>query len=174
MPWNFRIFRGNASGENVGAVPKAQLLLSSELSQTPVFIGFPDTMSGVQNFHAMEKVFHAVEKMRRFFPRRGKSFPRYGQLFPWRGKSRETFSMAWKTPNMNRNCPLCNVPLEKEDYEGFPVLYCPDCQGHLVDPELEDAIAKMPLERDPFSQGLNESLAEALLHFFWLRRPPRL
>jgi hypothetical protein len=54
MPWNFQIVRGNASGENIGAVPKAQLFLSSELSQTPVFIGFSDTMSGIQNFHAME------------------------------------------------------------------------------------------------------------------------
>jgi hypothetical protein len=57
MPWNFQIFRGNASGENVGAAPKAQPLLSSGLSQTPVFIGFSDTMSEVQNFHGMENVF---------------------------------------------------------------------------------------------------------------------
>jgi hypothetical protein len=61
MPWNFQIFRGNASVENVGAVPKAQLLLSSELSQTPVFIGFSDTMSGVQKFHGVEKIFHGVD-----------------------------------------------------------------------------------------------------------------
>jgi hypothetical protein len=54
MPWNFQIFRGNAPGENIGAAPKAQLLLSSALSHTPVFIGFSNTMSGVQNFHAME------------------------------------------------------------------------------------------------------------------------
>ncbi len=40
MPWNFQIFRGNASGENIGAAPKAHPLLSSGLSQTPVFIGF--------------------------------------------------------------------------------------------------------------------------------------
>jgi hypothetical protein len=39
-PWNFQIFRGNASGENVGAAPKAQPFLSSGLSQTPLFIGF--------------------------------------------------------------------------------------------------------------------------------------
>jgi hypothetical protein len=50
MPWNFQIFRGNAPGENVGAVPKAQLRLSTELSKTPVFIGFSDAMSGVQKF----------------------------------------------------------------------------------------------------------------------------
>jgi hypothetical protein len=56
MPWNFQIFRGNAPGENVGAVPKAQLLLSSELSHTPVFIGFSDTMSGVQMYHICGKV----------------------------------------------------------------------------------------------------------------------
>jgi hypothetical protein len=55
MPWNFQIFRVNASGDNVGAVPKAQLLLSSELSQTPVFIGFSDTMSGVQKFRILSE-----------------------------------------------------------------------------------------------------------------------
>jgi hypothetical protein len=54
MPWNFQIVRGNASGENIGAVPEAQLLLSSELSQTPVFIGFSNTMSGVQKFRIFD------------------------------------------------------------------------------------------------------------------------
>jgi hypothetical protein len=46
MPWNFRIFRGNAPGENVNAAPKAQLFLSSGLLQIPVCIGLSDTMSG--------------------------------------------------------------------------------------------------------------------------------
>jgi Zn-finger nucleic acid-binding protein len=52
--------------------------------------------------------------------------------------------MPWKTPMINRQCPVCHVPLEPEDYEGFRVLRCPDCAGHLVDLTRYEAITRLP------------------------------
>lgn len=43
-----------------------------------------------------------------------------------------------------RQCPLCDVPLEPEDYEGFRVMRCPQCQGHLVDLSRYEAIQSLP------------------------------
>ena len=72
-------------------------------------------------------------------------------LFPHRGK---LFSILWKTlrkivhgvenPMIARLCPICTVALEPEDYEGFRVLRCPDCAGHLVDLTHYEAIRRLP------------------------------
>lgn len=43
-----------------------------------------------------------------------------------------------------RNCPVCNVLLEPEDYEGLRVLRCPDCRGHLVDLSRYESIQRIP------------------------------
>jgi Zn-finger nucleic acid-binding protein len=43
-----------------------------------------------------------------------------------------------------RNCPRCAVPLAPEAYEGFPVLRCPDCAGHLLDLSRYEAIRRLP------------------------------
>ena len=43
-----------------------------------------------------------------------------------------------------RHCPICDVPLAPEDYEGFRVLRCPDCRGHLVDLSRYEAIKRVP------------------------------
>ena len=43
-----------------------------------------------------------------------------------------------------RNCPVCAVPLQPEAYEGFPLLRCPDCQGHLLDLARYESIQRMP------------------------------
>ena len=43
-----------------------------------------------------------------------------------------------------RKCPICNVPLEPEAYEGFPVLRCPDCKGHLLDLARYESIKHAP------------------------------
>jgi Zn-finger nucleic acid-binding protein len=45
---------------------------------------------------------------------------------------------------ITRNCPICNIPLEPEDYEGFRVLRCPECQGHLVELTRYEAIRRLP------------------------------
>jgi Zn-finger nucleic acid-binding protein len=52
--------------------------------------------------------------------------------------------MLWKTPMITRSCPLCAAALEPEDYEGFRVLRCPDCRGHLVDLSRYEAIKRLP------------------------------
>jgi len=64
--------------------------------------------------------------------------------FPWRGK-----------PMITRPCPICDVALEPEDYEGFRVLRCPECQGHLVELTRYEAIRRLP------SKGLAELETEA-------------
>lgn len=43
-----------------------------------------------------------------------------------------------------RTCPSCAVPLAPETYEGFPVLRCPDCEGHLLDLSRYEAIRRLP------------------------------
>lgn len=45
---------------------------------------------------------------------------------------------------VRRHCPVCDVPLEQEEYEGFPVLRCPECQGHLVGLQRYEAIKRLP------------------------------
>ena len=45
---------------------------------------------------------------------------------------------------ITRNCPSCAVPLAPETYEGFPVLRCPDCAGHLLDLSRYEAIRRLP------------------------------
>ena len=45
---------------------------------------------------------------------------------------------------ISRNCPLCDVPLEPEAYEGVPVLRCPDCQGHLLELTRYESIQRIP------------------------------
>ena len=43
-----------------------------------------------------------------------------------------------------RTCPLCAVPLVPEAYEGFPVLRCPNCAGHLLELTRYDSIRRIP------------------------------
>ena len=43
-----------------------------------------------------------------------------------------------------RTCPLCAVPLVPEAYEGFPVLRCPNCAGHLLELTRYDSIRRVP------------------------------
>ena len=45
---------------------------------------------------------------------------------------------------ITRNCPHCAIALEPEDYEGFRVLRCPECSGHLVDLMRYEAIKRLP------------------------------
>ena len=56
---------------------------------------------------------------------------------------------------ITRPCPICDVALEPEDYEGFRVLRCPECQGHLVELTRYEAIRRLP------SKGLAELETEA-------------
>jgi Zn-finger nucleic acid-binding protein len=60
---------------------------------------------------------------------------------------------------ITRNCPICAVPLEPETYEGFPVLRCPDCSGHLVDLTRYESIRRLP------EKSLAELEAEAQAGF---------
>jgi Zn-finger nucleic acid-binding protein len=41
-----------------------------------------------------------------------------------------------------RNCPICGSPLTRVDYEGFAVLRCDKCRGHLVDLSRVEAIKR--------------------------------
>ena len=43
-----------------------------------------------------------------------------------------------------RICPICNVPLEPEAYEGLQILRCPQCAGHLVDCSRYESIKRIP------------------------------
>ena len=43
-----------------------------------------------------------------------------------------------------RNCPLCAIPLEPETCEGFPILRCPGCQGHLLQLSRYESIKCLP------------------------------
>ena len=58
-----------------------------------------------------------------------------------------------------RNCPICAVPLVPEAYEGFPVLRCPDCAGHLLELARYDSIRRVP------EKSLAELEAEAQAGF---------
>ena len=55
-----------------------------------------------------------------------------------------------------RICPACNVALEPEDYEGFRLLRCPQCHGHLVELSRFEAIRS--LARKPLSELESEAL----------------
>ena len=44
----------------------------------------------------------------------------------------------------SRNCPVCNVPLEPEAYEGLLIQHCPQCQGHLLERARLEAIQRIP------------------------------
>ena len=43
-----------------------------------------------------------------------------------------------------RDCPICQVPLAPEAYEGFPVQRCPECRGTLLDLSRYEAIKNIP------------------------------
>ena len=43
-----------------------------------------------------------------------------------------------------RPCPICSVPLEPVAYEGFQILRCPQCRGHLLDLSRYEAIRRIP------------------------------
>ena len=43
-----------------------------------------------------------------------------------------------------RDCPICQVPLAPEAYEGFPILRCPQCRGTLLDLSRYEAIRNIP------------------------------
>ena len=58
-----------------------------------------------------------------------------------------------------RNCPICAVPLVPEAYEGFPVLRCPECAGHLLELARYDSIRRVP------EKSLAELEAEAQAGF---------
>ena len=51
---------------------------------------------------------------------------------------------------MNRDCPICQVPLLLETYEGFGVLRCPECQGYLVELARYETIRRLP--RTPLAE----------------------
>ena len=42
-----------------------------------------------------------------------------------------------------RSCPICSVPLAPVAYEGFQILRCPQCQGHLLDLSRYEAIRRI-------------------------------
>jgi Zn-finger nucleic acid-binding protein len=48
-----------------------------------------------------------------------------------------------------RNCPICNVPLRPEAYEGLRIQRCPQCQGHLLEQARFDAIRRIPQKSLP-------------------------
>ena len=88
--------------------------------------------------------------------------------------------MAWKTSVIARTCPICNVPLEQEDYEGFPVLRCPDCSGHLVNLSRFEAIKRLPRKtladleteaRDGFQDDNPETIRCPRCHIAMQKRP---
>ena len=58
-----------------------------------------------------------------------------------------------------RDCPICNVPLEPEAYEGLRILRCPQCQGHLLERARLEAIRRIP------EKSLAELEAEAQAGF---------
>ena len=58
-----------------------------------------------------------------------------------------------------RNCPVCNVPLRPETYEGLLIRHCPQCRGHLLEHARFDAIRRIP------GQSLAELEAEAKAGF---------
>ena len=43
-----------------------------------------------------------------------------------------------------RNCPICNVPLQPEAYEGLLIRRCPQCQGHLLEQTRFEALQRIP------------------------------
>ena len=43
-----------------------------------------------------------------------------------------------------RNCPICNVPLQPEAYEGLLIRRCPQCQGHLLEQTRFETIQRIP------------------------------
>lgn len=43
-----------------------------------------------------------------------------------------------------RDCPICQVPLAPETYEGFPIWRCPQCRGTLLDLSRYEAIQSVP------------------------------
>ena len=43
-----------------------------------------------------------------------------------------------------RNCPVCNVPLKPETYEGLLIQHCPQCQGHLIERARLEALQRIP------------------------------
>lgn len=43
-----------------------------------------------------------------------------------------------------RNCPVCNVPLQPEAYEGLLIQRCPQCQGHLLEQTRFEALQRIP------------------------------
>ena len=43
-----------------------------------------------------------------------------------------------------RDCPICQVPLAPETYEGFPIWRCPECHGTLLDLSRYEAIQSVP------------------------------
>ena len=45
---------------------------------------------------------------------------------------------------ITRNCPLCQVPLAPEAYEGFPILRCPQCRGSLLELSRYESIKSIP------------------------------
>ena len=43
-----------------------------------------------------------------------------------------------------RTCPVCNVPLKPETYEGLLIQHCPQCQGHLIERARLEALQRIP------------------------------
>lgn len=43
-----------------------------------------------------------------------------------------------------RRCPVCDQPLEPIDYEGFRVMHCTSCHGHLVPVQRYESIKRTP------------------------------
>lgn len=79
-----------------------------------------------------------------------------------------------------RACPICAVPLEPEEYEGFRVLQCPQCRGHLVDLSRYKSIQRLPRKtlpeleaeaREQFQGDTPEPLHCPRCHFAMKKRP---
>ena len=45
---------------------------------------------------------------------------------------------------ISRDCPICAAALEPEDYEGLPILRCPQCRGSLLNLARYEAIKSIP------------------------------
>ncbi len=88
--------------------------------------------------------------------------------------------MVWKTFMITRNCPICQIALVPEEYEGFPLQRCPQCQGHLVELTRYQAIRSLPRKtlpeleaeaREAFSADTPGPLRCPRCHG-WMRKQP--
>lgn len=79
-----------------------------------------------------------------------------------------------------RTCPICNVPLKPETYEGLRILRCPECRGHLLDLSRYEAIQRIPQKtlaeleteaRENFAGDTPQDIRCPRCHVTMLKRP---